>query len=92
MRRRNRGSKAKSFLLTLFSLPIKSLDQANRFLTHKYTLLEGDCVAFRGSRAMAGIAGVVPLCYRIFVVISGAVDISNSSAKLIMLLQTFHLY
>ena len=92
MRRRNRGSKAKSFLLTLFSLPIKNLDQANRFLTHKYTLLEGDCVAFRGSRAMAGIAGVVPLCYRTFVVISRAVYISTSSAKLVMLLQTFHLH
>ena len=92
MRRRNRASKTKSFHLTLFSLPIKNLDQPKKFLTRKYTLLEGDCVIFRGSRAMAGIAGVVPLCYRTFVVISRAVYISTSSAKLVMLLQTFHLH
>ena len=92
MRRRNRASKTKSFHLTLFSLPIKNLDQPKKFLTRKYTLHEGGCVIFRGSRAMAGIAGVVPLCYRTFVVIARAVYISTSSAKLVMLLQTFHLH
>ena len=92
MRRRNRASKTKSFHLTLFSLPIKNLDQPKKFLTRKYLLLEGDCVLFRGLRAMADIAGVVPLCYHTFVVISRAVYISTSSAKFIMLLQTFHLH
>ena len=92
MKLRNRDLKTKSFHLTLFSLPIKNLDQPKKFLTRKYTLHEGDCVIFRGSRAMAGIAGVVPLCYRTFVVIAPAVYISTSSAKLVMLLQTFHLH
>ena len=55
-------------------------------------LLEGDYVIFFGSHAMAGIAGVVPLCYRTLVVISQAVYISTSSAKLVMLLQTFDLH
>ena len=82
----------KSFRLTLFSLPIKNLDQPKKFLTRKYTLLEGDCVIFRGSRAMAGIASVAPLCYRALVVISRAVYISTLSAKLVMLLETFHLH
>ena len=92
MRRRNRASKTKSFHLTLFSLPIKNLDQPKKFLTRKYTSLEGDCVIFCGSRAIVDIADVVPLCYRTFVVISRAVYISASSAKLVMLLQTFHLH
>ena len=92
MKLRNRDLKTKSFHLTLFSLPIKNLDQPKKFLTRKYTLHEGGCVIFRGSRAMAGIAGVVPLCYRTFVVITRAVYISTSSAKLVMLLQTFHLH
>ena len=51
-----------------------------------------ETVIFRGSRAMAGIAGVVLLCYRTFVVISRTVYISTSSLKLVMLLQTFHLH
>ena len=89
MKLRNRDLKTKSFNLTLFSLPIKNLDQPKKFLTRKYLLLEGDCVLFRGLRAMAG---VVPLCYHTFVVISRAAYISTSSAKLIMLLQTFHLH
>ena len=92
MRRKNRASKTKSFHLTLFSLPIQNLDQPKKFLTRKYTLHEGGCVIFRGSRAMAGIAGVVPLCYRTFVIITRAVYISTSSAKLVMLLQTFHFH
>ena len=92
MRRRNRASKTKSFPLTLFSLPINNLDQPKRFLTRKYTSLEGGCVIICESRAIVGIADVVPLCYRTFVVISRAVYISTSSAKLVMLLQTFHLH
>ena len=57
-----------------------------------YMLLEGDCVIFCGSRAMAGVAGVVPLCYHAFVVVSQTVYISTSSTKLVMLLQFFHLH
>ena len=55
-------------------------------------LLEEDCAIFCGSCAMAGIVGVVALCYRAFVVIWPAVYISTLSTKLVMLLQTFHLH
>ena len=47
------------------------MDQTNKFLTRKKgTLLKEECDMFRGSRAVAGIAGLVPLCYCAFVVIS----------------------
>ena len=54
------------------------MDQTNKFLTRKKsTLLKEECDIFRGSRAIAGIAGLVPLCYRAFVVISRTLNFSS---------------
>ena len=53
------------------------MDQTNQFLIRrKGTLFKEECDIFRGSRAVAGIAGLVPLCYRAFVVISRALNFS----------------
>ena len=60
---------------TLFFLPIKKMDQTNKFLTRKKgTLLKKKCDIFRGLCAITGIAGLVPLCYCAFMVISSALN------------------
>ena len=65
-------------LSLVFFLLIKNLDQANKFLARKKsTLLKEECDIFRGSLAIAGIAGLVLLCYRAFVVISRALNFSS---------------
>ena len=54
-------SKTRSLHLTLFFLFLfKNLDQTNKSFSRKIDkLLKEECAIFRGSRAMAGIAGPV---------------------------------
>ena len=57
----------------LFFLFVKNMNQTNNFLTRKKgTLLKEEFDIIRGPHAIAGIAGLVPLCNRGFVVISWA--------------------
>ena len=58
-----------------FLLPIKNMDQTEKFQTRKKcALLKEECDIFRGSCAIAGLAGLVPFCYCAFVVISGVLN------------------
>ena len=58
-----------------FLLPVKNMDQTEKFLTRKKcALLKEECDIFRGSCAIAGLAGLVPFCYCAFVVISGVLN------------------
>ena len=60
---------------TLFFLPVKKKDETNKFLTRKKgVLLKEKYDIFCGLRAIAGIAGLMPLRYCAFVVISLALN------------------
>ena len=59
---------------SLFFLPIKNMDQTNKFLTRKNGTLFKECDIFRGSRVIAGIAGLVPFYYCAFLIISQALN------------------
>ena len=53
---------------SVFSLPINNLDQIFKFLTlKKDTLFKEECAIFRGSRAIAGLVGLMILCYHALV-------------------------